>query len=96
MDTQQLVEELKAVAGKLDIEVRHEKGNFQGGHCQVGPEAYIVLNKRHPAEAHLAILADSLRSYPLDTIFIKPAVRAALEETWQQNEHEEVAQTDGE
>ena len=82
MDAEQIVEELETIARQLEVEVRRERGSFRGGHCQMGESAYIILNKRHPSEAHLAILAASLQHYPLDTVYIKPAVRAALEEVW--------------
>lgn len=88
MDTEQIVEELEAIARQLEIEVRRERGSFKGGHCQMEESAYIILNKRHPPEAHLAILAASLQHYPLDTVYIKPAVRAALEEVWRTSEPE--------
>lgn len=83
MDTEQIVEELEEVARQLDITVRRERGSFQGGHCHMGGEPYIILNKRHPPEAHLAHLADGLQHYPVDTVYLKPAVRAALEDAWQ-------------
>ena len=90
MDTEQIVEELEAIARQLEVEVRRERGSFKGGHCQMEESAYIILNKRHPPEAHLAILADSLQRYPLDTVYIKPAVRAAMEEVWTASETAEI------
>lgn len=94
MKTEQIVEELKQAAGRLGFNVRAEKGNFRGGRCKVGGEEIIMLNGRHLPEAQLAILADSLRGLPVDQIFMKPAVRAALEEAWQRNESLEVEGAD--
>lgn len=82
MKTQHVVEALMQAARQLGLEVRVEQGNFQGGRCTVGDEDYVVLNRRHPAEKHLLVLAESLRDLPVDTIFLRPAVREALEEAW--------------
>ena len=94
MKTEQILEELKKAAGQLGYEVRSEKGNFRGGRCKVGDEEIIMLNKRHLAEAQLVILANSLRGLPTDEIFLKPAVREALEETWRRSESVELDAAD--
>lgn len=94
MKTDQIVEELKRAAAQLGFEVRTEKGNFRGGRCKVGDEEIIMLNKRHVSEVQLLILAASLRDLPVDEIFLKPTVRAALEEAWRRNESLEVEEAD--
>lgn len=94
MKTEQIIEELKQAAAQLGFEVRTEKGNFRGGRCKVGDEEIIMLNKRHLSEAQLVVLADSLRGLPVDEIFLKPAVRAALEDLWQREESLEVEGAD--
>ena len=53
-----------------------------------------MLNKRQPAEARLAILAESLRSLPVDTVFMRPAVREALESSWETQPEVEVDDAD--
>lgn len=82
MDTTTIIEELQNVADRLGLEVRAEKGNFRGGRCIVGDEELIMLNKRHQPETQLVVMAEALRDAPLDTIYLKPVVRQALEETW--------------
>lgn len=82
MDTTSVLDELEGVAHRLGFEVRTEKGNFQGGRCLVGGEEIIMLNKRHSPRRQLIVLAEALREAPLDTIYLKPAVRRALEDTW--------------
>ncbi len=94
MKTEQIVEELKRAAAQLGFEVRTEKGNFRGGPCKVGDEKIIMLNKRHVSEAQLRVLAASLRDLPIDEIFLKPAVRTALEEAWGRHESLEVEGAD--
>lgn len=92
MDTKQIIDELKQAAYQLGYEVRVEKGNFRGGQCSVVGESIIMLNKRHLPETQLAVLAEALRDAPLDTIYLKPAVREALETIWA--DHDAAAATE--
>lgn len=83
MKTQTLVHALEDATEQLGVRVRREKGNFRGGLCKVGTERVVMLNKRQPPEQHVTILAESLRNLPIDTIFLKPAVRKALTTVWE-------------
>ena len=51
-----------------------------------------MLNKRHPPELQLMHLAAGLQGMLIDEVFLKPAVRAALEGAWS---HEAVFETEG-
>ncbi|WP_176521824.1 hypothetical protein [Longimonas halophila] len=84
MTTKKIIDELTDVAKRMDMEVRVEKGDFRGGRCHVGGQTVIMLNKRHPTEVQLAVLARSLRNEPLETVYLKPAVREALHRLWQE------------
>ncbi len=86
MKTQQVVKELEEAARQLGVRVRYEKGSFRGGLCTVEEEQVIVLNRRHTPEGHLIVLAESLRSLPVDSVYLKPAVREALEKAWNRTE----------
>ncbi len=96
MKTEQIVEELKKAAEQLGFRVRTEKGNFRGGRCVVGDEDTIMLNRRHRPEVQLAVLAECLREVPVDDVFLRPAVRSALEDVWHRNETFEIDAADGE
>ncbi len=85
MKTQHIVKELEQAAQQLGVRVRFEKGNFRGGLCTVEDQQTIVLNRRHPPEVHVALLAESLRDLPIDTVYLKPAVREALEAAWERS-----------
>lgn len=91
MKTTTVLEELEQAASQLGFVIRKEKGNFRGGVCSVDGEAIIMLNKRHIPDVQLVVLADSLRDAPIDTIYLKPAVRDALEEAWDQLDAREAA-----
>ena len=85
MDTTTIIDELEDVAGRLGIEVRAEPGNFRGGRCVVEGEEVIMLNTNDLPETQLVVLAEALREAPLDAIYLKPAVRRALNEAWAQD-----------
>ena len=85
MKTEHIVKALEEVVQQFGLEVRWEKGRFQGGRCTVRGEDLILLNKHHPAEVHLAILAESLHDLPMDTVFLRPAVREAVEAIWKRH-----------
>ena len=82
MKTAQIVKDLIGVAEQLGYRVRYDSGNFRGGHCLIKEESLIVLNRKHPSEAHIALLAEALRDNQIDLLFLRPAVRTVLESAW--------------
>ncbi len=83
MKTSQVVRELEEAARELGVRVRREKGNFRGGYCVRVDEEILMLNRSHPPEVHLSVLAAALRELPIDSVYLRPAVRHALEEAWE-------------
>ena len=49
-----------------------------------------MLNRVHPPEVHLAVLADTLKSMNVDSVYLRPAVRQALEDAWVRNDVVEI------
>ena len=82
MKTDAIVRALEEAHARLGVRVRRERGGFRGGRCTVEGEEVVVLNRRHPPEVHLAVLAASLRHLPVEQLYLRPAVRAALEDAW--------------
>ena len=82
MKIHQVVKELEQAVRELGIPVRRERGAFRGGLCVRHDETLMMLNKNHPPEAHLAVLARGLKTLPVDTIYLRPVVRKALEDAW--------------
>jgi hypothetical protein len=76
---EKLLDELKSLAESLGVQVIIDKGNFSGGHCLVYEERKIVLNKLLPTEVKAAKLAQSLTTFPLDNVELKPVLRQYLE-----------------
>ena len=76
----QLLEELESLSEKLGITIRYELGDFKGGFCQVKEDTYIIIPKRLPIEKQVLILSRELARFPLDNMYILPAVRELIEE----------------
>lgn len=82
---------------QLDVRVRRERGTFRGGLCTVDGDPFVVLNKLHPPEAQVLVLAEALRDHGgVDELYLRPAVRAALEDAWAQAEAGQAVEADGE
>jgi hypothetical protein len=82
MKIETIVKELENAARQLGVRVRKEKGSFRGGFCIRNGEEILMLNRQHPPELHLSVLAAALRGLPVDTVYLTPAVREALENAW--------------
>ena len=68
--------------GRLGVRVRRERGPFRGGLCMVDGEAVVVLNRAQPPEAQVAVLAAAIRGCDHAGLYLRPAVRAALDDAW--------------
>lgn len=82
---QALLDELKAVAEKLGLQVREERllrdvgYRVRSGRCRLREDEIIFLERGLPPQAHVEILVDELAHRPLDDIYLSPAARALIE-----------------
>ncbi len=65
---------------RLGVPVRRGRGSFRGGRCTVDGRDVVVLNALHPPEAQATVLAGALRELPHDGLYLRPAVRGALDD----------------
>ncbi len=84
MDTHARLEDLKAVAAKLSIEI--ENGNFadddisiQSGYCRVNGKNLIILDKKLNPENQAEIILKALENFDLETIYVPSWIREQLE-----------------
>ena len=78
------IRELEDALRKMSVRVRRERGGFRGGLCTVAGREVVVLNKLHPDELQLVVLAEAMRDLPHEGLYLRPAVRLALEDAWSQ------------
>ncbi len=70
---------MEDAARKSGYQIRWDKGLFQGGSCTLEGSKLIVLNRHHPTEVHLGILARALKDLPLQEISIRKGMQKQVE-----------------
>jgi len=88
---QALLDELKAAAEKLGLQVREERllrevgYRVRSGRCRLREDEIIFLERGLPASAQIDVLIDELANRSLDDIYLSPAARALLEKVATRN-----------
>ena len=77
-----MLEELRETCELLGYRIRFEKGDFAGGHCILKDQQLLVVNKRFTIEKKLATIARAIGEIGVEGVFLKPAVRAFVEDEW--------------
>ena len=95
MKTTDIIRELEEAIQQLGVVVRRERGNFRGGYCIRDDEEILMLNRSHPPEVHLSVLSIALKDLPVDTVFLRPAVRRALGDAWSKSVDMDLETEDG-
>jgi hypothetical protein len=80
MKHEELIEELHAAAEHLGVTVRYERGDFEGGYCILKDRRLLLINKRLMPSRKASLLAVAMQEIGLDQVFLKPAVRAFVED----------------
>ena len=80
MKHEELISELEHLAAQLGVAVRYEKGDFEGGYCILKKDRVLLLNRRLMPVKKASVFALALSEIGLDHLFIKPAVRAYIED----------------
>ena len=80
MKQEELILELESLAGQLGVAVRYEKGDFEGGYCILRAQKLLLINKRLTPARRASLLGVALQEIGLDNRFVKPAVRAFIED----------------
>ena len=84
MSPESIYDNLKEIAGKLEIEVVEHRLVATGvkaksGLCKVKEKKIFIMDKNLPTKNKIAILGDCLSKFSLDEIYIAPAVRKILD-----------------
>ena len=76
----QLLADLEELSNTLGIELRYEKGDFEGGYCILKSQKILVVNKRLHDARKASSLAQALAEFGIETTFIKPTLREYIED----------------
>jgi ABC-type Zn2+ transport system substrate-binding protein/surface adhesin len=80
MNYLQLIGDMEEIARQLNVQLRYEKGDFEGGYCVLKNQKVVVINKRLPDARRASALAQALAEYGVETTFVKPNVRSYIED----------------
>ncbi|MBN1154939.1 hypothetical protein JXB12_08505 [candidate division KSB1 bacterium] len=75
-----ILQGFESLIENLSIIIRYEKGDFQGGLCTVSDKRVLILNNKLTIDQKISIMAQELKQLNLDKIYIRPALRAIIEE----------------
>lgn len=75
-----LISELEELTGQLGVTIRYEKGDFEGGFCILKDKKILVINKRLQDMRKASALAQALGEFGVETMYIKPNLRAYIED----------------
>ena len=79
MRNSRLLMELEALAGKLGIQVTHEKlSSSQSGICKLYDKYMIFVDSRLREEEQVEVLISALSRFPLDDLQVLPRIRNLL------------------
>jgi hypothetical protein len=79
MNPDEILDEMKRVAEKLDVRLRLELMPALGGLCTVKGRKVIFLNTALEPWDQVDVLARSLAQLPTDSLFMTPQVREIIE-----------------
>lgn len=79
MDDAALLQEFETLAERLSITVRYADLEREGGLCRYHDGYHLIINKRLNPQGRIAVFARALVQFPLDAVFVIPAIREVLE-----------------
>jgi hypothetical protein len=80
MTVEETLSELEIVAHDMGVNIRYEKGDFDGGYCLLRDERIIVVNKKLNSNRKAAVLSQAFGELGIENIYIKPAIRLFIED----------------
>ena len=84
MDDYTTLSQLEGLADKLGIPIRYEKIEDEltgtGGLCRVEGNFILIIHSKADVKEKIQIMIEALRRFDLNDIYVRPALRALLEE----------------
>ncbi len=80
MKHEEIIQELQDLATQLNVTIRYERGDFEGGYCILKDRKILLVNRRLMPIRKASVLATALQEIGLDNVFLKPVLRAYIED----------------
>lgn len=80
MTPEEILTEFETVARDMGVRIRLEKGDFDGGYCLLRDERIIVVNRKLNPGRRASVIARALGELGIEDVYIKPAIRAFIED----------------
>jgi len=94
-----ILRELETLCSNLGIDLRYEKGDFEGGLCRVENNQLLIINKALSDQAKIRVLARELGTLELENIYMVPALRRIIDQHLNSTEEtstiDMIGETDG-
>ncbi|MCK5118631.1 MAG: hypothetical protein KAJ05_04855 [Candidatus Latescibacteria bacterium] len=75
-----LLQELEALAERLDVKVRYGSLEGSGGLCRYGGVTHLILNQSLSVSERIEAFLRALRQLDLNAVFVVPKIREMIEE----------------
>ena len=80
MTAEEIVTELENVAKEMGVQIRYEKGDFEGGYCLLRDERVIVVNKKLAPNKKASVISQAFGELGIENVYLKPAIRLFIED----------------
>ena len=80
MTAEEMIVELESVAREMGVQLRYEKGDFDGGYCLLREERVIVVNKKLAPNRKASVISQAFGELGIENVYLKPAVRMFIED----------------
>ncbi len=80
MKVDEIIGEFHALAQQLGINIRYERGDFEGGYCVLKEQKLLLVNRRLLPGKKASVLATALQEIGLDNVYMKPVLREFIED----------------
>lgn len=84
LDNTVVLDQLLELAHQLEVTVRQEKGDFQGGSCRIDEDKFIFLKKTAPDVEKIGVLLHELIKFDLGDIEIDSTLRDYMDQLRQE------------
>jgi hypothetical protein len=86
VDEEAIIDQLEELAREFGIQIRYEaikqdeeSKQVAGGLCLLKGEYILIINSKATAKDRIRTLAEALRHFDLDQIYIRPVLRELLD-----------------